>query len=102
MTITRELILSYRTPRGGWSRRTLTLLGVPWPPREGWMREIVGGTLTPEQVKALDDDKEFCKTRFLRWEFRHGYRSNTQPLDFDGEQVNDCEATEGDTKPPWD
>ena len=34
-------IESCKTPKGGWTKGTLTQWGVPWPPPRGWKRTIV-------------------------------------------------------------
>ena len=49
MKLTHELIMQYRTPRGGWLRVQLEALGVSWPPAKGWARGAVGMNLTDEQ-----------------------------------------------------
>src|SRR4051794_40716374 len=36
--VTEALIAAARSPRGGWTRESLALLGVPWPPPKGWRR----------------------------------------------------------------
>lgn len=40
--VTRELILSMRSKRGGWTRNALAALGVEWPPRHGWIERAIG------------------------------------------------------------
>lgn len=40
--ITEELIESLKTPAGAWTRKTLAMLGVSWPPASGWKRRIIG------------------------------------------------------------
>lgn len=42
ITLTRELILSARTKKGGFTRTQLELLGVKWPPRTPWLKRLVG------------------------------------------------------------
>lgn len=34
------LIELLKSPRGGWTRDNLKILGVPWPPPHGWKREL--------------------------------------------------------------
>jgi hypothetical protein len=34
--VSREEIMSKRSPRGGWTRAQLAEWGVPWPPPRGW------------------------------------------------------------------
>ena len=36
-----EYLDSLKTPKGGYTRETLTMLGVEWPPKKGWKREII-------------------------------------------------------------
>lgn len=36
-----ELIESHRTPGGGWTKKALAALGVPWPPPRGWKRRLL-------------------------------------------------------------
>ena len=37
---TPEQVENAMTPRGGFSRRSLAALGVPWPPPKGWRKAI--------------------------------------------------------------
>lgn len=32
---------SLKTAKGGWTRRSLESLGVPWPPPKGWKRKLI-------------------------------------------------------------
>jgi hypothetical protein len=38
--VTPELIRSVQTKRGGWTKRDLARMGVPWPPPRGWRKEL--------------------------------------------------------------
>lgn len=38
--ITPEMILKIRSPHGGWTRANLAKLGVQWPPKKGWRKEL--------------------------------------------------------------
>jgi len=40
--VTRELVFSLRTKKGGWTRQTLSALGVEWPPSHGWIDRLIG------------------------------------------------------------
>lgn len=42
VTVTREFVHAHKTPKGAWTKRQLALLGVPWPPQNGWMVRIAG------------------------------------------------------------
>jgi ribonuclease HI len=47
VTLTRELIHAGRGDDGGWTREQLALLGVPWPPKRGWVRAAAGNAIEP-------------------------------------------------------
>lgn len=49
MKLTHELIMQCRTPTGGWCKAQLEALGVSWPPKQGWLKEVVGMELTEQQ-----------------------------------------------------
>ncbi len=37
LNLTREEVLDLRTNKGAWTRKTLEMLGVSWPPPKGWL-----------------------------------------------------------------
>lgn len=39
--ITKQEIMAARSPKGGWTRKTLAQWGVPWPPPGGWKASIL-------------------------------------------------------------
>ncbi|MGC2766605.1 MAG: hypothetical protein WB607_13960 [Candidatus Acidiferrum sp.] len=53
VTITKELILAGRSSAGGWTREQLRLLGVDWPPRKKWQREIIGRTISKADAEEF-------------------------------------------------
>lgn len=61
MVITDDLMnqgLSARNPT--WNRRQLGVLGLPWPPKKGWRRALLGKKITEKQLKEflrLEDRK---------------------------------------------
>jgi hypothetical protein len=50
MTITEELLVEGMSSAGGWKAEQLEILGVKWPPREGWKRAVIGQEITEEQA----------------------------------------------------
>jgi hypothetical protein len=34
-------IKSLQTPAGGWTEESLASLGVSWPPKKGWLKELL-------------------------------------------------------------
>lgn len=53
MIVTREFILKHQTANGAWTRAQLNALGVSWPPINGWLRALVGTTITQQQADAF-------------------------------------------------
>lgn len=41
----------------GFTRDQLAVLGVPWPPRKGWLTGLIGSLITPEQKIAFESFK---------------------------------------------
>ena len=61
MYLTREFIMEHRTRRGGWTKAQLQVIGVEWPPRNGWIGRACGRNITPDQAdmfKALGHAKD--------------------------------------------
>ena len=69
-----EDIKRLRTGRGGWTRKQLAGLGVPWPPPKGWKNKLLGKKITPSKKnkkknKVLIND--FYKTeRWIKLRYR--------------------------------
>jgi hypothetical protein len=40
---TKQELEMLKTPKGGYDRATLKMLGVPWPPPKGWKRALING-----------------------------------------------------------
>lgn len=51
--VTEDLIEAARSPRGGWTRAGLALLGVPWPPPKGWRRRLPGRRIPRADAERL-------------------------------------------------
>lgn len=60
VTLTRELIIAARTPRGAWTRKQLEVFDIAWPPKHGWLRRLIGTTVSAhayEKFAALGGSK---------------------------------------------
>ena len=55
--ITKEYIHKHKTSRGAWTKVQIEALGLSWPPRQGWVNELVGTMLTPDQASAFENGK---------------------------------------------
>ena len=65
ITITKSLIHSVATLRGGWTREQLEILGVPWPPASGWMDRIIGKKhITAADLSKLTELSDKSKVGF--------------------------------------
>lgn len=58
ITVTREMIERFQTSGNGYTRSTLKLFGVSWPPRKGWKRALIGSQIPLDNWKALTAQKE--------------------------------------------
>jgi hypothetical protein len=47
-TITAEEIEAAKTPKGGWTKKQLAKWGVPWPPPQGWKKQLLKTSSKPE------------------------------------------------------
>lgn len=52
MIVTHEFILAGMSGNGGWSRAQLELLGIQWPPVQGWKWRAIG-TVIPDSDADL-------------------------------------------------
>ena len=43
-----QKIMSLQTERGGWTRESLSSLGVPWPPSKGWKKSLLDQAIEKE------------------------------------------------------
>lgn len=49
ITLTKDMLHDAGTGGCGFNRHQLSVLGVPWPPRTGWLKDLVGTKVTVEQ-----------------------------------------------------
>lgn len=47
--ITSKWLHDNSTRGGGWTAKQLRVLGVQWPPRRGWLADLIGQRMTPAQ-----------------------------------------------------
>lgn len=55
--ITKEFLLNNRTDKGAWNKKQLEILGIPWPPVNGWHSKVIGKYLSTDQVKDFIKNK---------------------------------------------
>ena len=51
--ITDELIESGKSASGGWSKAQLQILGVAWPPQNGWKAGVIGKSIQESDAKLF-------------------------------------------------
>ena len=58
------LITEIATDRGAWTREQLGILGVPWPPSQGWRKRLVAEkrTLSDVEVEELREARDEAQT----------------------------------------
>jgi hypothetical protein len=52
MKITDAEIEAAKSPRGGFTRKTLAAWGVPWPPVKGWRKALIEGRPIPDRRRS--------------------------------------------------
>lgn len=54
MKVTNCWLLRWQTPNGGYNKKQLTLLGVPWPPKRGWKHDVLEIEISDEIATAFE------------------------------------------------
>lgn len=63
--ITRELIHGAATQYGAWTRAQLDVLGVAWPPKQGWQNRLIGMEVEDSVWAQFVANREVRKSRRL-------------------------------------
>ena len=53
ITITREFILDNTTDNGSWTRKQFEALGIKYPPRQGWMQNLIGQKISKSRAQKF-------------------------------------------------
>ena len=78
-TITQELINQGKSARGGWSRAQLLLLGISWPPKNGWRKEVHGLHITLDAAaKFIGMKNNHIKSKQSQTEHKHKHPIRTE------------------------
>lgn len=54
MKVTREWIHENCTARHGWTKKQLSILGIRWPPRHGWITRVEGMEISESAAKLFE------------------------------------------------
>ena len=57
LVITKEYIHAHKTRRGAWTKVQVEALGLEWPPRQGWINDLIGTMLTPDKAYLFESGK---------------------------------------------
>lgn len=52
--ITKELLMKNKTDKGGWTKDQIESLGLKWPPQTGWQSEVIGKTISEENLRRFE------------------------------------------------
>lgn len=63
MKITEEILETLKTQKGGYTRETLAILGVPWPPKRGWKKALLKDVRAYNRQKAKSVGKPRRKNK---------------------------------------
>jgi hypothetical protein len=53
--ITEEFLNKISLRKDGWNRPQLALLGVAWPPAQGWKQTLLGKEISEETARRLEE-----------------------------------------------
>lgn len=54
MRITKSFINLNRTKNGGWTKRQLEIIGIPWLPQKGWIQKAIQNSIDEKQKKEFE------------------------------------------------
>lgn len=61
--ITKELLLKNKTEKGGWTKDQIESLGLKWPLQSGWQSEVIGKTISEENLRRFEDKLSVKQSR---------------------------------------
>ncbi len=74
MKLTHENLHALGTNGAGWNKKQLEILGISWPPKNGWLKKLIGTEIEEEKYQQLLDFRGAKRTK------RGNYRlSGVQP-----------------------
>lgn len=53
VVLTDDLLEAGLSDAGGWCKAQLAALGVKWPPRKGWRRNLIGSTISRQRYEQF-------------------------------------------------
>ncbi|WAI85704.1 MULTISPECIES: hypothetical protein [Achromobacter] len=53
MQVTSEWLLRWQTAGGGYNQKQLALLGVSWPPKSDWQKEVLSRDIPDDVARAF-------------------------------------------------
>ena len=53
MILTKDIIKQAVSPKGGFTKKQLALVGIPWPPVKGWKKKVIGKDFPEETIKLF-------------------------------------------------
>lgn len=63
--ITKEWLNDNRTSKGGFTKSQLNSIGVTWPPKKNWLREMIGKEITLESKLKFEGTKINKKSYYI-------------------------------------
>ena len=90
--LTREIIKKASSPGGAYTKSQLEAIGVPWPPKSGWIDEEVGTYITIDQLKEFQNVQYGVHSSSKKKESRWGSASSYKSIVFDDQDRIRLEA----------
>lgn len=79
--------------KGGYSKRALESLGVSWPPRKGWKKDLIHEAMTGRRVKCASSHKG--RSFYSSWDWK---RARYEAIRIHGNRCQCCGWRPGDTE----
>jgi len=57
VVLTKEYIMKHRTQAGSWTKAQIQALGLDYPPRHGWIAQLIGKELSESQAQLFEEAK---------------------------------------------
>jgi len=70
--VTKEWIMKNRTKGGSWTKPQIEALGVTWPPRKKWIKQLEGSNISDEKAAVFEKKETIKNSRAKKARFNYG------------------------------
>jgi hypothetical protein len=66
MKITNDWLIEFCTERGGWTSEQFKVLGIGWPPPNGWKHRVIGKEISEGEAAKFEQGRYALSPRTLK------------------------------------